>query len=122
LFGCQSDHKLLEQAVKCRATYIVRPFVLSFNKDEPLACRISEKLSWSIYLELLFSCISVLIKNKNHLACFSVVFLFTTEVGIFYDTGIPDPSLLNRKLPLVNSLSLNQSETVFKIKFWSNTF
>jgi hypothetical protein len=33
LFGCQSDHKLLEQAVKCRATYIVRPFVLSFYND-----------------------------------------------------------------------------------------
>jgi len=29
---------------------------------------------------------------------------------------------LYRKLPLVNSLSLNQSETTFKIKFWSNTF
>jgi hypothetical protein len=29
---------------------------------------------------------------------------------------------LYRKLPLVNSLSLNQSETVFQIKFWSTTF
>ena len=32
------------------------------------------------------------------------------------------PLNLYRKLPLVNSLSLNQSETVFKIKFWSTTF
>jgi hypothetical protein len=32
------------------------------------------------------------------------------------------PFNLYRKLPLVNSLSWNQAETVFKIKFWSTTF
>jgi hypothetical protein len=32
------------------------------------------------------------------------------------------PLNLYQKLPLVNALSLNQSETVFEIKFWSTTF